>query len=190
MSMKNSTSLQTAAILGTFALFLPGKDQTLKTLASELGLQYSVGLLFRKHEIRGTYREHNILIETSKKVSGWNDIDYINIRVSLDNPGNIDIIIFEEDIYSKMGKTASQQDVRVNNPKFDKKFIIKCNNETFLKDILDEDIQSRILLLQTFNVRIEKNIAYMEHIGRLIDSNQLKIRIDILIDIISAIESK
>lgn len=177
------------AITGILGLFSFGKNKLLVSLADEMGLGYSGKLFSKKSKISGNYRGYNLLIDTIKKVERWNDIDYFRVFIGLKNPTNFNLNLYEEDVFSKVGKSGAQQDAKVNNLQFDKNFMIKCNDEECLRTILCEDIQKKILTLQSFNARIENNKAYMEHSGRLTHPDQLRSRIDILIDILDGVDS-
>ena len=59
--------------------------------------------------------------------------------------------ISPEGVFTKLGKAITGNDVKFGNPQFDDSFLVKSNNEKFLRKIVDIELQQELLNLKQFN---------------------------------------
>jgi len=73
---------------------------------------------------------------------------------------------------------------------FDKKYLIRGDEEDKIRMILDKDIQDKIMSIKDFSMRVEYDGAYIEgpHNALNFDYVRFKSSIDVTIDIIEKIE--
>ena len=106
--------------------------------------------------------------------SGKNSTTYAAIQFSNLNTKELKCEIYEQGLLSKIGKTLGMQDIPVGNAKFDERFIIKSDDQNFIRTILLPEIQERILeAWDQQNARgritLNNNILAYEEIGTIRD---------------------
>ena len=160
-----------------------------KSLADDLGLDFSQKLIPRKYTVSGKFRGHSIVINTKNREKRWTDIEFIQIYARLKNPKDVDFALIEQTAVSKAGKDTNKLDVLVDNPKFDGKYLIRCLYKKDAKKILTENIIDKILTYNEFNLQIIEGKAFMELSAKLANKERIKSKINVFLDIIENIDS-
>lgn len=62
--------------------------------------------------------------------------------------------ISPEGVFTQIGKAITGEDVKIGNNQFDDSFLIKSNNEDFLREIIDAELQQELLNLKQFNLSL------------------------------------
>lgn len=82
------------------------------------------------------------------------------------------------------------------DPEFDRKFVVKGDNESEIRVILDPSIRQKIMLIKNFNLEINtnnSNVAYYVDFHSISATKQeaarLRLILDTLIDIVEKIET-
>ena len=160
--------------------------QKWQKFADGLGLAFEgKNLLFRKSKIKGVYRKHSVLFDIYME----NRTIFTQLNLDFENKKNISFSIFHKRAFEKMGNLLGKEIRLEDNPQFDSKFTVRGNDEEFIKSVLDQSIQDRVLGLGKFNIiRIKDEKAYFREIGIITDAERLKTVIELLSDIIDEIE--
>lgn len=77
--------------------------------------------------------------------SGKNQRTYTAFKLKTTNRYSYTFKIYKEGFFSKLGKGLGLQDIQVDDPEFDKSFILKSNDDYFLRTILDEALRSHFI---------------------------------------------
>ncbi len=75
-----------------------------------------------------------------------------NITLNKMAPGDLKIVT--ESIGTRLGKAFGASDVQIDNEEFDKEFLIKVQDESFVKNILNFTLQNRLLEMKQEKPRI------------------------------------
>ncbi|MEM4347745.1 MAG: DUF3137 domain-containing protein [Candidatus Altiarchaeota archaeon] len=160
-------------------------------LSQMLGLKFSQEgfLSFVSNKLEGTYRDHYLNLYTYLKQYGRHSRRFTKLIVKIKNQKGVSLKIYPENFISKIEKTFGMQDISLGNENFDKEFIVKGNNEKFVREILSCSIQMKILNTKNFNLGVNGEKAEFEEQKVIIDINRLRAIIDLTIDIAEKIES-
>jgi len=135
------------------------------------------------------------LFEEKQTIS--RDLTTLNLKITLEN-GNLKFIesdthplkvvceiktekqlefaIIKEDYIDKLLKVFGQQDITISHPEFDKKYIVKSDDEAIVKTILNSElIIDLILKTNIFSISCERNesqsnLEIMGVLGRSVNS--------------------
>ncbi|MEM7101615.1 MAG: DUF3137 domain-containing protein [Bacteroidota bacterium] len=77
--------------------------------------------------------------------SGKNQRTYTAFKIKTTNRYSYTLKIYREGFFSKLGKGLGMQDIEIGDPEFDKEFIIKANDDFFVKEIFDDPLKSHFL---------------------------------------------
>jgi hypothetical protein len=75
-----------------------------------------------------------------------------NITLNKMAPGDLKIVT--ESIGTRLGKAFGASDVQIDNEEFDKEFLIKAQDEPFVKNILNFTLQNRLLEMRQEKPRV------------------------------------
>jgi hypothetical protein len=168
---------------------------TLQDVARETGCAYSGGGWFSSPKVSGMYRNRNILIdvyvERHSHYSGGRSREtsttYTRIQVNHTGKFSGEINIYPQTFFSVLGKALGMQDVSVGNPEFDKAFIVKGNDETFLRKILDAEMQRNMLSMKK-QVRVLPNVVYILENGTVKDKTLLMNMLNMMVALAERVE--
>ena len=174
-NIANNTNIAVVAlILIIFAIVLCGSLIYVFYLFSKLKEVFENIALKRNGKVVGsiprlffTSNENKVSVYTTKP-SRYSST-YTNIDISFFPPSDKNFIIYNEKALSKIGKALGMQDIELGNQEFDSKFMIKGDDERFVKSLLPGYIQMLFFQIHRFNPYI-----YLE-------KDKLKIRIPKLI---------
>ncbi|MFC1998558.1 hypothetical protein ACFLVR_02815 [Chloroflexota bacterium] len=201
-------------LLGTVLLFRYNNCQFVEkwsSIANQLGIEFhSPGSRFQKligmecfQEkqnlwLRGLYRNHRLVLTTYSTVEDQEQrgVFYFRLRIGIEQPNITKMFISPRDIPKNHWTTLGTQDILVNpeylgsKDPFDKKYLIKGDEEDKIKIILDKDIQDKIMSVKNFCMRIDNAGAYIEEPLNTFgfDCVEFNSQIDVALDIIERIE--
>jgi len=89
--------------------------------------------------------------------------------------------IYSETIASEIGKKLGMQDIQIGRSEFDEKFMVKGNDEFFVRNFLTSNVQDKLLTLRSHKpvitlddnglmVNVPRVLKTEEAYDRLIDS--------------------
>jgi len=147
-----------AAIFGTIMaiLLIWGYISQKRLQAFMKDLALSLGCKYENNAITGEYRNHRISIDypvrqhTHYTGKGTRTDTTYYTRIQVSHKGQIDgqIEVYKQGFLSTIGKALGMQDIQVGNREFDKTFIVKGKNEARVKQILDPEVQQKMLQLK------------------------------------------
>jgi len=86
-----------------------------------------------------------------------NSPPYTHLRYRFSSIRNINLTVYKEGFFSKLGKTFGMQDIIVDDPEFDEIFIIQGRDEILVRDILSLSVKEKLLILSRLNMRLKIN---------------------------------
>lgn len=147
--------------LALFAVFIScaiyfsrRSSKKLKERYDLLQQKYGGEVTFR--QTLGMYRDLLLTTQISGRVvkfgtytrgSGKNSTSYIYVAVALPGSEGKTLSLGTEGIFSKIGKALGGQDVQTHDPNFDDKFVIKSNDETYARNILNSSVRAEFTQL-------------------------------------------
>lgn len=105
--------------------------------------------------------QHDVELETISSPSGGEEgwgFGRTTLRAELPSQSTFRFAIVPEDVLNKIGKLFGGQDVELGYPEFDKKVLVKTNDEQKLKSILaDASIREVFQNLSGYSLHIDKH---------------------------------
>ncbi|MBU0469017.1 MAG: DUF3137 domain-containing protein [Candidatus Omnitrophica bacterium] len=86
-----------------------------------------------------------------------NSPPYTHLKYKFSSSRNINLTVYKEGLFSKLGKTLGMQDLIVDDPVFDETFIIKGKDEILVRQLLSLNVKEKLLTLVSLNVRLRIN---------------------------------
>lgn len=166
-------------------------ENAFKSFAAETGCSYEKGGCFRSPRVSGTFRNRKIVVDVYTEYHQHHDHDghghtssttYTRLQVSHAGGISSEINIYPETFFSLIGKKLGMQDIQTGNQEFDKVFIVKGNDESTVRKLLDLDIQQKLLNLK-MPVEVLSNVIYMKRVGRIKDKNLLMNMLNLMVDL-------
>ncbi|MFB6350330.1 MAG: hypothetical protein ABEN55_00805 [Bradymonadaceae bacterium] len=147
------------AILGYSFYRRQKAAQAWENFANIHDLSYHPGGWFGQFGMAGDYREESVRVRTEKRRSGKNSKTYTVYSVELPPTAPMDLVMYDERLFSKLGKLVGGQDIEVGRPEFDDAFIIKGGNPDQIREFLDRDTVADALL----EVHVAATDLHLEH---------------------------
>ncbi|MCP4439003.1 MAG: hypothetical protein GY810_08685 [Aureispira sp.] len=122
-----------------------------KQLAEDLGLNIDIPesnwrwIMQQYPSVYGNYEGFQISCYTFARRSGKHTVIYTGFQMHLDNSKRKTLSLYKEGFFSKIGKALGGQDIQIGHDEFDKKFIIKSNDDRFAKSLLDPRMRDLVL---------------------------------------------
>lgn len=158
-------------------------------LASRLGLECIPGSFLRNPSVAGTYRGRNLTLDSFMRGSGKNRTTYTRIVTSVNNLTQLSMKVYQETVFSKVGKLLGGQDIKIGNEQFDQRYIIRGQPEMDVVLLLSSiGLQQKLLQDRTFNFDLKGSELYFEKRGIEKNVDQLQRVFDLLCDIAEAVE--
>lgn len=149
-------------------------DESFKRIAVRLGCKYKK-LFWFVPVIEGTYKGRRIRVVFFSRNSGKTSTSGIRAQVWHKKESAEKIIVYREHIFSGLAKRLGGQDILAGNPEFDKKYMIKGDDESYVRRILDSDMQHKMLTLEIPNMVVEAGSIYVEWLDRrIIDPEKME----------------
>ena len=142
------------------SVFGPSKDEIWNQIASDIGGHYHDGGFFGRDVLRYQSGEWEITLDTFSQSNGdHGSTTYTRMRAPFVNRDGLRFKIYREGVFSSMGKFFGMQDIQINDPFFDDKFIIKGNSEAKIRRLLDDTQLKELIHTQpkiSFQVRDDR----------------------------------
>jgi len=154
--------------------------------------------------VEGQYRNHDVILcafwrhQPSGGGQAGSSVQMTRCTFPMANLKELEMTIASKNILRnpkyilhKMAKVFGKQDIKLNHPQFDKKYLVQGNDENAIKDIFDIDIQSGILGVKYYipPIKVSDDETHFEEEGFIYNIERLKSLIDITIDIVERIEA-
>ena len=191
-------------------IFGPSKDEIWQQVANEIGGDFKNGGFLGKDVLRFTNGQWEITLDTFSRSHGKHRSTYTRMRAPFVNKDGLRFELYEEGLFSSLGKFFGSQDIEIKDLHFDNRFIIKGKNTSQLKYFLEDENLKRLIKAQDsihFSVKDDEgwfgtsfpdgvDELYFECHGVMKDEQQLKMLFELfsaalerLVEIDSAYET-
>ncbi|MCP4439004.1 MAG: hypothetical protein GY810_08690 [Aureispira sp.] len=110
-------------------------------LAQKLGLSFLMPQTGHPHpKLDGNIEGFLVLCDIYNKGVGRSYLPYTRFDIQVNNPNLLSFQLYPQNFLGKMGKRLGGQDIEIGNPVFDDQFIVKSNDENFIKNLLSSPI--------------------------------------------------
>lgn len=166
------------------------QQQAWSDLAAQTGLTFEAGGYFGPApRVTGAYRGHTLTLDTFTRGSGKSRTTYTRIVLFVNNAANIYLTLYQESVFSKIGKFFGMQDIQVGDEEVDRRFIIKGRPENFAASLFTSiSLRERLLQARVLNVEVDGRELTFEQVGVLKDAEYLKFLFDLLSDVAERVE--
>lgn len=146
---------------------------------SEIANEFN-GVLNISHTVARDLEILNLKIPFEDVVIEFTESDTHPLKVSceIESEKKINFSISIEDFFEKILKVFGQQDIILNDPAFDKKYLVKGNDEKLTKDILTyKTVKQLIMKTNIFSVictynKKNKKLNIISLVGRSVKSKE------------------
>ncbi|MBU0506646.1 hypothetical protein KJ708_11690 [bacterium] len=118
-------------------------------IAKKFGLKLTVekkkDRLPKLSTLTGQYKDYSVVMSFYKEGYERSTRIYTYVEFEVENPGQKSFTIAREDLVGKVAKAFGASDMDIGDPEFDKIFIIKTNDVTYINRILTEKIRKDML---------------------------------------------
>jgi len=165
------------------------REKAWRELAESTGLTYESGGFFGSSSVTGTYRGHSLTLDTFTRGAGKHRRIYTRIVLFVNNRDNAYLALYQESVFSKVGKFFGMQDIQVGDEDLDRKFIIKSRPETFAVNLLlTGGLRTKLLEARSLNIELDGRELHFEQMGVSTNQDYLRSVFDLLSDVAAAIE--
>lgn len=167
-------------------IFGPSKEEIWRQIATDIGGEYIDGGFWKSGVLRYQHENWEMLMDT------WSDGNrgpYTRLRIPFINKDGLQFRIYEKNFFSDIGKALGSQDIQIEDPRFDPKFIIQGNNVPKVKKLLrDAQLKALFDLVPGINVHVKNSngifskkfppnvdMLFFQHRGILKDKEKLQL---------------
>jgi hypothetical protein len=153
-------------------------------LASRLGLTLEPGSFFVSPRVTGTYRGRPLTLHTFTRGSGRHRHTYTRVHIGLENPAGIRFAVYQEGVFSAIGKLFGMQDVQIGDEELDRRFVIKSQPESFAASLVTSiSLRGKLLQARSVNIEVEGGeVTHTQH-GVLMDVEYLRFVFELLCEV-------
>jgi len=147
-------------------------------------LEYSPGGWMSRFGLAGEYRGEAVQVRTEKRGSGRNRNTYTVYSVELPSTVPMDLVMYDEGLFSKLGKFFGGEDIEVGRPELDDAFIIRGGGAAEIREFLDRDSVAGALLevyAVSSDLELEHRTLSIDHRGLARISDQHKDHLEPLV---------
>lgn len=158
-------------------------------LARRTGLALEQGSFFVPPRLTGGYRGHSLTLDTFTRGSGKSSNTYTRIVIFVNNQANIYLALYEEGLFSKIGKFFGAEDVQIGDEEVDRRFILKSRPENFAARLFTSiNLRSKLLQARAANIEVDGRELYFEQRGAERNTDYLQFLFDMLSDLADLVE--
>ncbi len=179
-----------ALVLGAIYFSRQAQRKAWGELAARTGLTFEPGsFLGGGARVTGAYHNHPLTLDTFTRGSGKSRTTYTRIVLFVDNPANIYLALYQESVFSKIGKFFGMQDFQIGDEEVDRRFIIKSKPESFAASLFTSiSLRQQLLQARVLNVEVDGRELTFEQVGLLNDVEYLKFLFDLLCQLAERVE--
>ncbi len=138
--------------------FGPGTEEVWGQLRKEIGGELVQNGRWQGSKVKLDVGPWTIVLDKHTVSNGENSTTYTRLRAPFLNPVGFRFEIHRKGPFSGLGKLLGLQDIEVGDPEFDEAFIIKSNDEAFVRELLaDPRIRQTIQALPRVRLEIKDN---------------------------------
>jgi len=136
-------------------IFGPSKEEIWRQIATDIGGEYIDGGFWKNGTLRYQHQNWELLLDTWADGNGGS---YTRMRIPFVNKDGLQFRIYEEGFFSGIAKAFGGQDIHIQDPRFDPKFIIQGNNPQKVKLLLrDAQLKALFDVIPKINVRVKSS---------------------------------
>ena len=179
-----------ALVFGALYFTRQAQQKAWGELAARTGLTFEPGGFFGPvPRVTGAYRSHSLTLDTFTRGSGKHRHTYTRIVLFVNNQANVYLALYQEGVFSKIGKFFGMQDIQVGDEEVDRKFIIKSKPENYAASLFTSiSLRDQLLKTRTLNVEVDGRELTFEQMGLLTDVEYLKFLFDLLCQLAERVE--
>ena len=167
------------------------RTQAWEEFAAQSGLSYERGKFMRRPAISGTYRSHELRMDTFTRSSGESSTTYTQVVLSVSNPGGMQLELAPENVFNKVGRALGMQDIETGDAELDGRYIIKGQPESaVLRVLMQINLRQKLLEAKHFHVKLRDNTLRYERQGVESNPEALKSLFDLLSDLADSLEKQ
>jgi hypothetical protein len=139
----------------------------------------------------GTYRGRSLTLDTFTRGGGADSAptSYTRIVIFVNNQSHFYLALYEESVFSKIGKLFGAQDIQIGDEEIDRRFMIKGQPESVIVSLIaTSGLHQKLLKARSLNLEMDGRELYFEEQGVEMDVNYLRFLFDLLSDMAEAIE--
>ena len=146
-------------------------------------------VLLQEPRVFGVYRGRSLTLDTYTTGSGRSRTTYTRIRIAVDNRANGSLALYDETIFSKIGKALGMQDIQTGDEEIDKRFILKGQPETFALGVLNSiNLRQKLLQARALSIHLDgPELKFSQH-GVVADVERLQFLFELLSDVADGAE--
>jgi hypothetical protein len=158
-------------------------------LAARTGLTLEANGWFTPLRVTGTYRGHALTLDTFTRGSGKSRTTYTRLIVFVNNQANVYLALYQESVFSKMGKFFGMEDVQTGDEEVDRRFIVKSRPESFARSVFTSiGLREKLLQARVLNVEVDGRELTFEQAGLLTEAEYLKFLLDLFCELAERVE--
>ena len=123
----------------------PSKKEVWQQLAKEIKAEYIEGKGFKGAKVAYHHKSWTVYLDTYTVSDGQNSTIYTRMTAPFINLKGYHFKVYKEGLFSRIRKAFGMQDIEIGYESFDDKFIVKGNNEAFLKRLLHNSDIRRLI---------------------------------------------
>jgi len=170
-------------------------EKALKALAAKNGLETRKYSKMEPTTAEGQYRGRKVVVDVMMVHTESGDMDnergfdtpYTRAQAALKKSVDYQLLVKREGVQTKLDKVFKHaKDIEIGlNAEFDKKFMVTSTSEEKAKQLLDSEVQNKMLevSLHLREVLVEKENVMCLMIGRIGDENKLQKLLDLACDL-------
>ena len=169
---------------------LAARRQAWSQLADRAGLTFEPGNFFGSGlSVSGVYLGHQLTLSTFTRSSGKSSTTYTRVVLFMNQQANLDLSLYTEGVFSKVGKMLGMQDIQTGDEALDQRYVIKGQPENLVVSILQSyDLHQKLVEAPSLNIQVKGQEIVYEKRGVEQNENNLIALFDLLTSLSNAIE--
>ncbi|MBI3361577.1 MAG: hypothetical protein HY023_10775, partial [Chloroflexi bacterium] len=107
----------------------------------------------------------------------------------VNNQANVYLALYEESVFSKIGKFFGMEDVQIGDEDVDRRFIIKSRPETFAARLFTSiNLRQKLLQARAVNIEVDGRELHFEQQGVETNADYMQFLFDLLSDVAEMVE--
>ncbi len=175
-------------VIGVIALIAIGygvsqnRRKAWADLAERIGAQYEPGNFWiGRPTVSGIYQQHRFKLDSFTRSTGKSSTTYTRLEVYLISPDPLNLTIYQEGFFSKIGKKMGMQDIQIGDEEIDQRYVIQGQPEEEVRRIITAlGMRQRLIEAPELHIEIKDSVIRHEKRGFEADPNTLIALLDIL----------
>lgn len=129
-------------------MFGPSKKEIWQELSSQIGSEFVEGGFLKVDKVVAHIKKWIVTLDAYTVSDGKTSTTYTRMRAPYVNRDGNRFKIYRSGIFSGIGAALGMQDIEIGFPEFDQDFVIKGNNEKYLKELFSNARIRELMQLQ------------------------------------------